>query len=197
MTKASQQYRLIILACGASLACAVPAMAAMVELQADLKASNEVPPNESTGTGSVTATFDTDSNKLSWKGAVSGLSGPVTAAHFHAAEAGRNGAVAVAIIGVDKGSFEGSATHRHSSRRSDGGQMVRQYPHRHSQGWRNSWSGKKMTVYSIISSVRVRSVGVISKPIALAALRLTSSSNLVGSWTGRSAGLAPLRILPI
>ena len=110
MTKASQQYRLIILACGASLACAAPTMAAMVELQADLKASNEVPPNESTGTGSVTATFDTDSNKLSWKGAVSGLSGQVTAAHFHAAEAGRNGAVAVAIIGVDKGSFEGSAT---------------------------------------------------------------------------------------
>ena len=109
MTKASQQYRLIILACGASLACAAPTMAAMVELQADLKASNEVPPNESTGTGSVTATFDTDSNKLSWKGAVSGLSGQVTAAHFHAAEAGRNGAVAVAIIGVDKGSFEGSA----------------------------------------------------------------------------------------
>ena len=93
MTKASQQYRLIILACGASLACAAPTMAAMVELQADLKASNEVPPNESTGTGSVTATFDTDSNKLSWKGAVSGLSGQVTAANFHAAEAGRNGAV--------------------------------------------------------------------------------------------------------
>lgn len=110
MTKASQQYRLIILACGASLACAAPTMAAMVELQADLKASNEVPPNESTGTGSVTASFDTDSNKLSWKGTVSGLSGPVTAAHFHAAEAGRNGAVAIAIIGVDKGSFEGSAT---------------------------------------------------------------------------------------
>ena len=51
MTKASQQYRLIILACCASLACAAPTMAAMVELQADLKASNEVPPNESTGTG--------------------------------------------------------------------------------------------------------------------------------------------------
>lgn len=110
MTKASQRYRLIIVACGASLACAAPTMAAMVEMHADLKASNEVPPNESTGTGSVTANFDTDSNKLSWKGAVSGLSGPVTAAHFHAAEAGRNGAVAIPIIGVDKGSFEGSAT---------------------------------------------------------------------------------------
>ncbi|MGB9020102.1 MAG: CHRD domain-containing protein [Pseudolabrys sp.] len=47
----------------------------MVALKADLKASNEVPPNESKGTtGSVTATFDTDSNKLSWKGTVSGLS---------------------------------------------------------------------------------------------------------------------------
>jgi len=110
MTKASQRYRLIIVACGASLACAAPTMAAMVEMHADLKASNEVPPNESTGTGSVTANFDTDSNKLSWKGAVSGLSGPVTAAHFHAAEAGRNGAVAIPIIGVDQGSFEGSAT---------------------------------------------------------------------------------------
>ena len=110
MTKASQRYRLIIVACGASLACAAPTMAAMVEMHADLKASNEVPPNESTGTGSVTANFDTESNKLSWKGAVSGLSGPVTAAHFHAAEAGRNGAVAIPIIGVDQGSFEGSAT---------------------------------------------------------------------------------------
>jgi hypothetical protein len=34
----------------------------------------------------------------------------VTAAHFHSAEAGRNGAVAVPIIGADKGTFEGSAT---------------------------------------------------------------------------------------
>src|SRR5215471_761377 len=110
MTKASQQSSLIALACGVLFACASPSMAAMVDLKADLKASNEVPPNESKATGSVTAIFDTDSNKLSWKGSVSGLSGPVTAAHFHAAEAGRNGAVAVPMIGVDQGSFEGSAT---------------------------------------------------------------------------------------
>jgi hypothetical protein len=110
MTKASQHFSLIVLACGISLSCADPSLAAMVDLKADLKASNEVPPNESKGTGSVTATFDSDSNKLSWKGTVSGLIGTVTAAHFHAAEAGRNGAVAVPIIGADKGSFEGSAT---------------------------------------------------------------------------------------
>jgi len=110
MIKASQQFSLIALACGVSLACAAPSVAAMVDLKADLKASNEVPPNESKGTGSVTATFDTDSNRLSWKGTVSGLIGTVTAAHFHAAEVGRNGAVAVPIIGADNDSFEGSAT---------------------------------------------------------------------------------------
>ena len=110
MTKTSLHSSLIALAYGALLALATPSMAAMVNLKADLKASSEVPPNESKGTGSVTATFDTDSNKLSWKGTVSGLIGTVTAAHFHAAEAGRNGAVAVPIIGADKGSFEGSAT---------------------------------------------------------------------------------------
>jgi hypothetical protein len=102
--------KVISLACGALLAFATPSTAATVNLKADLKASNEVPPNESKGTGSVTATFDTDNNKLAWKGTVSGLSGPVTAAHFHTADVGKNGAVAVAIIGADKGVFEGSAT---------------------------------------------------------------------------------------
>ena len=110
MSKVSPHFSLIAFACGVSLACSLPALAVTVDLKADLKASNEVPPNESKGAGSVTATFDTDSNKLSWKGSVSGLIGTVTAAHFHAAEAGRNGAVAVPITGADKGSFEGSAT---------------------------------------------------------------------------------------
>ncbi len=37
---------------------------------------------------------------------------------------------------------------------------------------------------SIISSARVRSCGCIVRPSFLAVLRLTTSSNLVGSWTG-------------
>jgi hypothetical protein len=85
-------------------------MAANVNLKADLKGASEVPPSDSKGSGSVTATFDTASKKLSWKGTVTGLSGPATAAHFHAGEAGKNGGVAVPIAGADKGSFEGSAT---------------------------------------------------------------------------------------
>ena len=145
MIKASQQFSLIALVCSVSLACASASWAVMVALKADLKASNEVPPNESKGTGSVTATFDTDSNKLSWKGTVSGLIGTVTAAHFHAAEAGRNGAVAVPIIGADKDSFEGSATLTDTQAEgSDGWQVVRQHPHDDSQSRRNSWSGDKV-----------------------------------------------------
>ena len=100
----------ILLACIAVLAIASPSMAASINMKADLKGASEVPPTDSKGTGSVTATFDTASKKLSWKGTVSGLSGPATAAHFHAGEAGKNGGVAVPITGADKGSFEGSAT---------------------------------------------------------------------------------------
>src|SRR5262245_52581090 len=98
------------LACTAALAFAVPSMAANVNLKADLRGSNEVPPVDTKGTGSVTATYDTASKKLSWRGNVSGLSGPATAAHFHAGESGKNGGVVVPIAGADKGTFEGSAT---------------------------------------------------------------------------------------
>jgi len=101
---------LTALACTAVLAFATPSMAANVNLKADLKGASEVPPADTKGSGSVTATFDTASKKLTWKGTVSGLSGPATAAHFHAGEAGKNGGVAVPIAGADKGSFEGSAT---------------------------------------------------------------------------------------
>jgi hypothetical protein len=53
----------------------------------------EVPPNSSTGTGALTATYDTASKK---KGSYSGLTGPATAAHFHTGEPGKNGGVALA-----------------------------------------------------------------------------------------------------
>jgi hypothetical protein len=110
MTNSFVRSSLTALACAAVLAAASPAMAATVNLKADLKATNEVPPTDSKGSGSVTATFDTASKQLSWKGTVSGLTGPATAAHFHAGEAGKNGGVVVPIAGADKGSFEGSAS---------------------------------------------------------------------------------------
>ena len=51
--------------------------------------------------------------------------------------------------------------------------------------------------HSITSSARAKSVGGIVNPSALAVFRLMTSSNLMLCWTGRSAGLAPLRIFPV
>ena len=50
--------------------------------------------------------------------------------------------------------------------------------------------------YSITWSARPRRVGGMVRLSALAVLRLTTSSNVVGCTTGRSAGLAPFRIRP-
>src|SRR5262249_33880296 len=49
-------------------------------------------------------------------------------------------------------------------------------------------------VHSSTSSACCRNGSGMVRPSAFAVLRLTISSNLVGSWTGRSPGLAPLRI---
>jgi hypothetical protein len=110
MTTSFLRSGLIALACTVTVLLSATAFAATINLKADLKSSNEVPPVDSKGSGSVAATFDTASKQLSWKGTVTGLSGPATAAHFHSAESGKNGAVVVPIAGADKGSFEGSAT---------------------------------------------------------------------------------------
>jgi hypothetical protein len=86
-----------------------PATAEVVNLKASMNASSEVPSNSSNGTGSLAATYDTSSKKLSWKGSYSGLTGPATAAHFHTGEPGKNGGVAVPIT-PNTSPFEGSAT---------------------------------------------------------------------------------------
>jgi hypothetical protein len=100
------------LACMAAFAFASPSFAATVTLKTSLSGANEVPPNDSKGTGAVTATYNTSSKKLSWKGSYSGLSGPATAAHFHAGAPGKNGGVVIPIFaGKTAGSpFEGSKT---------------------------------------------------------------------------------------
>lgn len=112
MTTPFLRFTLAALTCAAAFALATPSMAAMVNLKAELKASNEVPPNSSKGTGEVAATYDTASKKLSWKGTYSGLTGPATAAHFHAGEPGKNGGVVVPIFqgAMAKSPFEGSKT---------------------------------------------------------------------------------------
>jgi hypothetical protein len=77
---------------------AAPSFAAVVNYSADLKASSEVPPNDSKGKGTVTAKYDTDTKKFNFSITYSGLSGPATAAHFHGpADATANAAPVVPI----------------------------------------------------------------------------------------------------
>ena len=52
-------------------------------------------------------------------------------------------------------------------------------------------------IYSITSSTVASSCAGTSRPSALAVCMLMTNSNLVDCTTGRSAGFAPLRILPV
>jgi hypothetical protein len=84
-----------------------PAFAEMVQMKADLKSSEEVPPNDSPGKGTAEVTLDTDANKVSWRITQEGLTGDPTAAHFHGpAQVGEN---AGPIVDISANLSEGSA----------------------------------------------------------------------------------------
>lgn len=74
-----------ILAAGAAalLLSTASAFAELLNFSAELMGAAEVPPNESTGTGTLTADYDTETKLFKWSISYQGLSGPATAAHFH------------------------------------------------------------------------------------------------------------------
>ena len=98
----------------ALLASSAPSQAAPMKFKANMTGASEVPPTQTSGTGTVTATYDPATKVLTWEGNFSGLTGPATAAHFHGpAEVGKNAAPAIWIS--EKGQnltspFKGSAT---------------------------------------------------------------------------------------
>jgi CHRD domain-containing protein len=86
------------------------ARAETVKLHADMKGSNEVPPNTSSGSGTADATFDTDTKQLTWTVTYSNLTGPVMGAHFHGpVEAGKNAGIVLPFKTVES-PIQGSAT---------------------------------------------------------------------------------------
>lgn len=89
---------------------AAASQAATVTYKAAMTGKSEVPANTTAGTGEVTATYDTATKKLTWKGTYSGLTGPATAAHFHGpAGEGKNAGVLIPISPATS-PLEGSAT---------------------------------------------------------------------------------------
>ena len=110
MTSTVLRSTVAAIAFAGAMAFAAPSMAASMNFKAALDAKSEVPLTDSKGTGTVTATYDTTSKKLTWKGSYKDLTGPATAAHFHGpAETGKNAGVAVPIAPATS-PLEGSAT---------------------------------------------------------------------------------------
>lgn len=83
-----------------------PASAEMLAFKADLKGASEVPPTDSTATGTAQVNVDTDKKEVTWTIQYSGLTGDATAAHFHGpAAVGENARPAVDISGkIESGS---------------------------------------------------------------------------------------------
>src|ERR1700712_3825025 len=82
-----------------------------LSVKADLQASSEVPPTTSKGTGAVTGTYDTSTKVLTWSVTYSDLTGPASAAHFHApAPKGKNSGVEIPIKGELASPITGTAT---------------------------------------------------------------------------------------
>jgi len=104
---------LAAISCAAAFSFVCPAFAEVVNLKAEMTGKGEVPPNQSKGKGELTATYDTSTKKLNYKGTYSDLTGPATAAHFHGpATPGKNAGVQIPIFApaAAKSPFAGSAT---------------------------------------------------------------------------------------
>jgi hypothetical protein len=87
-----------------------PAWAETLSFKADLAGSRQVPPVNTPASGTLTATYDTTTRKLSWNGTISRVSTPLMVAHFHGpAEPGQIAGVLIPAPGVSPGAFVGSA----------------------------------------------------------------------------------------
>ena len=82
-----------------------------LKFQAKLDAAQEVPTNDSKGTGTADLMYDPASKNLTWTITFDGLTGPVTVAHFHGpAEPGKTSGVALLIGQKPTSPVKGSAT---------------------------------------------------------------------------------------
>jgi hypothetical protein len=86
------------------------AQAETIQLKADLKGANEVPPNSSPGSGKAVVTLDTDTRLLTWTVTYADLTGPALGAHFHGpSESGKNAGIVLPFKTVQS-PIEGTAT---------------------------------------------------------------------------------------
>ena len=110
MNKARLLSAAMIFAAATMLSSVTSADAETIMLKADLKGSNEVPPNSSPASGTAEATFDTTSKLLTYTITYKDLTGSVLGAHFHGpVEAGKNAGIVLPFKTVQS-PIQGSAT---------------------------------------------------------------------------------------
>jgi hypothetical protein len=81
--------------------CSTDVRAEVVSLSASIAGANEVPPVATQGTGTATVSIDTETRLLQWNVQVGGLSGPISAAHFHCpATTIQNAPISIPIAGA-------------------------------------------------------------------------------------------------
>ena len=79
--------------------CGMMSMGSTSSATNPLSGAQEVPPSGSAGTGSVVTSLDKSTRTLKWTVTYSGLTGPVSAGHFHGpAAAGANAGVVVPFM---------------------------------------------------------------------------------------------------
>ena len=102
-----------IVAAGCSVGLVVlaqPGSAAPMSFKVDLNGAQQVPPVQTSATGTADLTYDPATRVLTWDVNHSGLSGPATMAHFHGpADVGVNASPVVPQSGLDS-PMKGEAT---------------------------------------------------------------------------------------
>jgi CHRD domain len=104
------RFTLVGVAAALSLFGAGLAQAETLTFKASLKGADEVPPNDSPGTGKVMAILDTTTKALSYTVTYAGLTGPAVAAHFHGPAAPGANAPPVIMITSLPSPISGTAT---------------------------------------------------------------------------------------
>lgn len=87
------------------------ARAETVNLKASLTTASEVPPTTGNGSGTLLASYDTATKRLTYVVNYGGLTGPATAAHFHGpAQPGQNAGIVLPVQGSLANPIRGAAT---------------------------------------------------------------------------------------
>ena len=97
MTMSISRRGVILMACMTGVAAwAVASQAAPATFKVTLTGAQQVPPVQTSATGTADLSYDPATRVVTWSVTCSGLSGPPTMAHFHGpAAAGKNGPVAI------------------------------------------------------------------------------------------------------